>query len=151
MTDVINRPSHYTEGRDIEPIDVIDDWNLGFYEGQVLKYVSRAGRKDDRLQDLRKAKFYLDRLIDNEQCKEPPTSTADRLIKPTEFKIVYPAGLGEWKAYIPERAWIDGTDRVKDMKPASSYKVPDECQCDGCINFRSRTAEGDDARGGQFD
>ena len=66
MSDIINSPAHYTEGRDIEPIDVIDDWDLGFYEGQVLKYISRAGRKDARLQDLRKAKFYLDRLIENE-------------------------------------------------------------------------------------
>lgn len=144
MTDVINRPSHYTEDREIEPIDVIDDWELGFYEGQVLKYISRAGRKDDRLQDLRKAKFYLDRLIDNEQYKEPPTSTADGSIKSTEFKIVYPAGLAGWKPYIPERAWIDGTDRVKDIKPAPSYEVPDDCQCDGCVSFRSRIAKGDE-------
>lgn len=62
--DAVDRPSHYAEGREIEPIDVIDDWTLGFYEGQVLKYISRAGRKtDSELEDLRKAKFYLDRLV----------------------------------------------------------------------------------------
>lgn len=62
--DPVERPEHYVNGREIEPIDVIDDWTLGFYEGQVLKYISRAGRKtDSELEDLRKAKFYLDRLV----------------------------------------------------------------------------------------
>lgn len=63
--DPVDRPAHYTEDREIEPIDVIDDWTLGFYEGQVLKYISRAGRKTySELEDLRKAKFYLDRLVE---------------------------------------------------------------------------------------
>src|SRR5699024_5269502 len=63
--DPVDRPAHYTEDREIEPIDVIDDWTLGFYEGQVLKYISRAGRKTySELEDLRQAKFYLDRLVD---------------------------------------------------------------------------------------
>ena len=62
--DPVERPEHYVDGREIEPIDVIDDWPLGFYEGQVLKYISRAGRKtNSELEDLRKAKFYLDRLV----------------------------------------------------------------------------------------
>lgn len=63
--DPVDRPAHYTEDREIEPIDVIDDWTLGFYEGQVLKYIARAGRKTySELEDLRKAKFYLDRLVE---------------------------------------------------------------------------------------
>ena len=41
----VNRPAHYTEGRKYEPIDVIEDWNLGFCAGNALKYISRAGRK----------------------------------------------------------------------------------------------------------
>ena len=62
--DPVERPEHYVDGREIEPIDVIDDWTLGFYEGQVLKHIARAGRKtDSELEDLRKAKFYLDRLV----------------------------------------------------------------------------------------
>ena len=43
--DLINKPAHYIEGREIEPIQVIEDWNLDYHLGQVLKYVSRAGRK----------------------------------------------------------------------------------------------------------
>ena len=61
--DPVNRPSHYTEGRKYEPIDVIEDWNLGFCTGNALKYISRAGRKDDALQDLEKAKWYIEREI----------------------------------------------------------------------------------------
>lgn len=58
--DVIHKPSHYTEGRKYEPKDVIRDWNLNFNLGNTVKYVARAGRKDDILQDLKKARQYLD-------------------------------------------------------------------------------------------
>lgn len=58
--DVISKPSHYTEGRKYEPKDVIRDWDLNFNLGNTVKYVARAGRKDDILQDLKKARQYLD-------------------------------------------------------------------------------------------
>lgn len=45
--DAVNHPSHYAEGREYEPIDVILDWGLGFNLGNTVKYISRAGRKDD--------------------------------------------------------------------------------------------------------
>lgn len=61
--DNVNHPKHYTEGRKYETIDVIEDWNLGFNLGNTVKYISRAGRKDDIVQDLEKARFYLDREI----------------------------------------------------------------------------------------
>lgn len=61
--DNVNHPKHYTEGRKYEPIDVIEDWKLGFNLGNTVKYISRAGRKDDIVQDLEKARFYLDREI----------------------------------------------------------------------------------------
>ena len=60
--DPILRPAHYTFSA-IEPIDVIEAWRLGFHLGNVVKYVARAGRKGDRLQDLMKARWYLDREI----------------------------------------------------------------------------------------
>ena len=45
--DIINSPSHYIEGRKIEPIDVIEDWELDgdYYLGNVIKYISRYRRK----------------------------------------------------------------------------------------------------------
>ena len=65
MSDTINRPAHYAEGRKYEPIAVIEDWNLGFCLGNAIKYISRAGRKDPakEIEDLEKAAFYLARRI----------------------------------------------------------------------------------------
>lgn len=60
--DKINHPSHYTFGK-YEVIDYIEDKGFGFHLGNVIKYVSRAGRKEDELEDLKKAKWYLDRKI----------------------------------------------------------------------------------------
>ena len=60
----IERPAHYVEGRKYEPKDVIRDWELNFNLGNVIKYVSRAGRKDSKIVDLEKAKQYLQFEID---------------------------------------------------------------------------------------
>lgn len=57
--DKVAHPSHYVEGRKYEPKDVIRDWGLNYNLGCVVKYISRAGRKDDILQDLKKARQYL--------------------------------------------------------------------------------------------
>jgi hypothetical protein len=57
-------PKHYIEGRTIEPWDVIEDWKLDFCLGNALKYISRAGRKDDAIKDLEKAVVYLNRKIE---------------------------------------------------------------------------------------
>ena len=57
--DNISKPSHYAEGRKYEPKDVIRDWGLNYNLGCAVKYISRAGRKDDIIQDLKKAQTYL--------------------------------------------------------------------------------------------
>lgn len=56
--EAINHPSHYTTGK-YEVIDVLEDWKLGFCEGNVVKYVARAKHKGKELEDLQKARFYL--------------------------------------------------------------------------------------------
>lgn len=63
--DVVNHPNHYVEGRKYEPVDVAEDWELDkdAYLFNVFTYISRAGRKDDIVQDLEKARWYLDRRI----------------------------------------------------------------------------------------
>lgn len=61
----VERPSHYIEGRKYEPWDVIEDWDLGFLLGNVVKYVARAGRKENEIEDLVKARVYLTKAIDN--------------------------------------------------------------------------------------
>ena len=63
--DPVSRPSHYAAGRKYEPIDVIEDWVLGFHEANALKYISRSGRKDNQIQDLEKAVWYLERRIEH--------------------------------------------------------------------------------------
>jgi hypothetical protein len=59
-------PTHYG-GKDnpYEAIKVIEAWKVGFNLGNTLKYISRAGKKDNIIQDLEKALFYLDREIQN--------------------------------------------------------------------------------------
>lgn len=71
--DKVAHPSHYVEGRKYEPKDVIRDWGLNYNLGCVVKYVSRAGRKDDILQDLKKARQYLSFEIEalEEEKNEP--------------------------------------------------------------------------------
>lgn len=65
----INHPQHYNMGK-IEPIDVIEDWHLGFHLGNTVKYIARAGLKDPNkyIEDLEKAEWYLHRYI--EKSKE---------------------------------------------------------------------------------
>ena len=57
--DTIKHPSHYVEGRKYEPKDVIRDWGLNFNLGCAVKYISRAGRKGNVIEDLEKAREYL--------------------------------------------------------------------------------------------
>ena len=62
--DPVNHPPHYTAGG-IETIDFIEAKGLDYNLGNVVKYVSRADQKGNKLQDLEKARWYLDRAISN--------------------------------------------------------------------------------------
>ena len=61
--DDINHPNHYTAGG-IEVFDFIQSWGLDFAEGNVVKYVVRGPFKGNRLKDLKKARWYLNKLIE---------------------------------------------------------------------------------------
>ena len=61
--EMIDHPSHYNQGK-YEAIDVIEDWKLNFNLGNTVKYISRAGHKDNIIQDLKKASWYLNREIE---------------------------------------------------------------------------------------
>ena len=63
MFDDVQRPSHYVGRGGIEPLEFIESNKLSFLEGNIIKYVFRHTSKNG-LQDLYKAKFYLERLID---------------------------------------------------------------------------------------
>lgn len=69
--DQINHPAHYTDGK-IEVWDYIDDKALGYFKGNAVKYISRAGKKnpDKEIEDLEKAIAYLNREI--KRIKESP-------------------------------------------------------------------------------
>ena len=71
---------HYETGKDYDIIDVCKDYSLNFNRGNILKYVARAGKKDNELQDLRKALDYLEREIDylENQQKKYIKQTIDR-------------------------------------------------------------------------
>lgn len=60
--DMVNHPPHYTTGR-IEVIDFIEDKGFEYHEGNAIKYISRAKLKGNRIEDLEKAVWYLQRKI----------------------------------------------------------------------------------------
>ena len=61
--ELVDHPAHYNRGK-YEVIDVIEDWHLGFNLGNAIKYIGRCGHKDDPVQELEKAKWYVQREID---------------------------------------------------------------------------------------
>lgn len=69
MTDAVNHPAHYG-GADntYEAIKVIEAWGLGFCLGNTVKYIARAEHKGATVQDLEKARWYLDREIKNRKA-----------------------------------------------------------------------------------
>lgn len=83
--DSVSNPSHYNEGRNIQPIEVVEDWNLGFRLGNTVKYISRAGRKGghfEMTEDLKKALWFLNREMTHGKgfwgkCENPKFDACD--------------------------------------------------------------------------
>jgi hypothetical protein len=67
QADPVNHPEHYKVGG-IETIDFIEAKSLGYNLGNVVKYITRADHKGNKLQDLQKAAWYLNREIANAQA-----------------------------------------------------------------------------------
>lgn len=66
MNDPVNHPSHYTSVvPGVECIDVAE--HFSFLRGNAIKYLWRAGAKGDELEDLMKARWYVEREIQNLQ------------------------------------------------------------------------------------
>lgn len=67
----VDHPSHYNVGR-IEVIDAIEEWGLNFNLGNAVKYIARADHKGKPIEDLEKARWYIEREIErrakHEQC-----------------------------------------------------------------------------------
>ena len=70
--DTVNHPSHYTTGA-IEVIDAIEAWHCDFLEGNIIKYIARWRHKGG-LEDLKKAQWYMHRLVAREEVPDTKTS-----------------------------------------------------------------------------
>lgn len=74
MQDIINKPQHYTQG-DIDVVDFINDQQMNFMEGNIIKYICRYKFKNG-VEDLEKAKVYLNFLIKQQKSKKQKEQTA---------------------------------------------------------------------------
>lgn len=61
--ELVNHPAHYKSASGLEAIDVIEAFNLDFSLGNAVKYILRCGKKDSAIQELQKARWYIDRAI----------------------------------------------------------------------------------------
>lgn len=60
--ETVNHPSHYNQGN-IEVIDAIEDWKMGFNDGNAIKYIARHRAKGKPEEDLKKALWYITREL----------------------------------------------------------------------------------------
>lgn len=65
--ETVNHPAHYGGDSTYEAIKVIEAWGLGFCLGNAIKYICRAEHKGHMLEDLKKALWYLQRAIEQEE------------------------------------------------------------------------------------
>lgn len=79
MNDPVNSPKHYDFA--ISPLDAIEAWGLNFHLGNAVKYIARAAHKGRELEDLKKARFYLNRAISN---LEQATERVDEVLRRAE-------------------------------------------------------------------
>ena len=64
MSGIKERPKYYKNtSNDLDVIDIVKMFDLNFNLGNILKYIVRQGKKEDTIQDLKKAREYLDREI----------------------------------------------------------------------------------------
>lgn len=90
-TEKVNHPNHY-QGK-IEVIDYIEEYSKNYPEalifnfGNVIKYVSRAPRKNGK-EDLEKARWYLDRMIEKwDECQNRDISMVDLVMNENEEAV----------------------------------------------------------------
>jgi len=115
--ETINHPSHYGGDTPYEAIKVIKAWGLGFCLGNAVKYISRAGKKggeDKRLEDLRKALWYLEDEIGHHDAYD--TCSAGRSADGRVQYCVFEEG------HNCEHAAPDGTRFRVSVRPADLHR-----------------------------
>jgi len=81
MNDMVNHPPHYTSHPSgVETITITE--HMGFCLGNAVKYIMRADYKGNKLEDLKKARWYIDREIDRIQSIDIPTDPVVQFRKP---------------------------------------------------------------------
>lgn len=80
MSDAVNHPSHYTDGK-IEVIDFIEDKKLNYHRGNAVKYICRARKKNPakEIEDLQKAVWYINREIQRLEAQKQRDARAEEL------------------------------------------------------------------------
>lgn len=121
MAESVNHPAHYGGAGDpYETIKVIEAWNLGFNLGNAVKYISR--NKGNYLEDLKKARWYLDREISNTEREpedEDEQEDEDKSFIQDEDKSFIQ---DEDKSFIQCNVWFEpGETKFEDLKKARSY------------------------------
>jgi hypothetical protein len=124
--EAVEHPDHYG-GKDnpYEVIKVIEAWDLGFHLSSVLKYIGRPA-KGKYLEDLKKARWFLDRKIKLEEAEdseghrgvEPPES------KPSDFKTV------RFKVLKPVRSFTDDYPEYFDYQTVADTTWPISKLCE---------------------
>ena len=80
----VSHPSHYNQG--IEPIEVIESWDLNFSLGNAIKYILRSPYKGKQIEDLEKARWYIDREI-NRLKGEMVKKNIEECVRKTSFSM----------------------------------------------------------------
>ena len=82
--DNVKKPMHYNQG--IEPIEVIESWGLNFSLGNAIKYILRSPYKGKQIEDLEKARWYIDREI-NRLKDEMVKKNIEKCVRKTSFSM----------------------------------------------------------------
>ena len=133
MTDITN-PDYYKDYK-IEVTDAIIAWKLTYSQGNIIKYIVRAGKKDSRIDDLNKALWYLKKEIGiyERQNKENTTRYSrpyretiqkyKQLLPPHERKEIY---LNNILVYVLKHQLFDGQTFAEFEKRLRANKIPRE-------------------------
>jgi hypothetical protein len=121
VTDIVNSPAHYISGG-IETIDFIraslsPEEFRGYCKGNGLKYLSRALRKGDELNDLRKCRWYLNRVIDVIEAQDKLAVEIDEALA-QQYRYGRPADVGDTVECVDD---ADGA--ITDLEVGARYEV----------------------------
>lgn len=107
--DMVNSPPHYTFGK-FEVIDVLEDWQLDFCLANAVKYIARHAHKGNPLQDLLKARWYLERAIAKLEPRAEVRAESKHVVhfreKPTDF-VICGHRFAQGEPYFDSPNWSD--------------------------------------------